>query len=309
MNTTRIAHEHEPLKKVLMHRPTREITSVTADTVEYFNFAGVPNPAVFLAEFDALRAAFEGMGTEVILVGDVLKNDADALEYISRRANMVYTRDLAVVTPGGAVLCGMAIDGRKGDPDILGKVFARLGVPVVARLEPDGVLEGGGITFFRGDTAVVGKCWRSNAAGLSKFEDAIKQGGIRRLVTVPVPPDQFHIDGQLVFIDSDLAIIDAPVLDYAPATIKDLQTGETRQQYMTDFLAKENVETIGVEPGDGWAAVNFVMTAPRQIVGYDWATRVMSEVERRGGKAVGVSGVELRKGNGGPHCMTCPLER
>jgi arginine deiminase len=78
---------------------------------------------------------------------------------------------------------------------------------------------------------------------------------------------------------------------------------------MTDFLAKENVETIGVEPGDGWAAVNFVMTAPRQIVGYDWATRVMSEVERRGGKAVGVSGVELRKGNGGPHCMTCPLER
>ncbi len=309
MNTTRIAYEHEPLKKVLMHRPTREIASVTRDKLSYFNFADVPDPAVFLAEFDALKAAFEDMGTEVILVGDVLKDDADALEYISHRANMTYTRDMSVVTPAGAVLCGMAIDGRKGDPSIIGKVFARLGVPVVAQLEPDGVLEGGGITFFRGDTAVVGQCWRSNAAGFAKFEAAIKLGGIRRLISVPVPPDQFHIDGQLVFVDSDLAIIDAPVLDFAPATIKDLRTGQTRQQYMTDFLAQENVEVIGVEPGDGWAAVNFVMTKPRQIVGYNWATRVMSEVEKRGGKAIGVSGVELRKGNGGPHCMNCPLER
>ena len=51
------------------------------------------------------------------------------------------------------------------------------------------------------------------------------------------------------------------------------------------------------------------MTAPRQIVGYESAERVMNEVVKRGGKAIGIPGTELIKGNAGPHCMTCPLER
>ncbi len=309
IDPTRIAFEHEPLKKVLMHRPTHELAQVTAETVDYFNFADVPIVKDFLAEFDALVAAFHSMGTEVVLVNEVLKDDPAALAYIATRANMTYTRDLAVMAPKGAVLCGMAIAGRQGDPAIIGKVFAKLGVPVIAALEPDGALEGGGVTFFRGDTVIVGACKRTNAAGLGRFEDAMRACGIQRMIRVPVPPDMFHIDGQLVFIDHDLALIDAPILDHGPAEVKQLSSGHTERMLMTDFLAREGVECIGVTPEDGWASVNFVMTKPRQIVGYDWARSVMTRVEARGGKAIGVSGVELRKGNGGPHCMTCPLER
>jgi len=137
----------------------------------------------------------------------------------------------------------------------------------------------------------------------------MRRAGLRRLITMPVPPGEFHIDGMLVVIDQDLAIVDPAALSYGPAQIKDLTTGATYEQMLLDFLHAEDVELIHVSPADGWACVNVVMTAPRQVVGYEWAERVLNEVERRGGKAIGVRGDQLRKGNGGPHCMTCPLER
>jgi arginine deiminase len=218
--------------------------------------------------------------------------------------------DLAVMTPQGALLLGMAIDGRKGDPAIIGRVCEKLGLPVAAALEPEGILEGGGVTYFRGDTVIVGRCDRANPAGLLKTEDVMRRAGLKRMITIPCYPGTVHIDGMLVLIDQDLALVDPTGLDFAPAVIKDLETGEVREQMVMDFLAAEDVEPIVIdESQDGWAAANFVMTAPRQIIGYEWADRVMNEVERRGGKAVGVRGQELRKGNGGPHCMTCALER
>jgi len=303
-----ITYEHYPLKKVLMHRPEVELTSVTEDTLSYFNFAAVPNIDRFLQEFDILVEALRKMGTEVILVNEVLKDDPEAMSYISNRANMTYTRDLAIVSPKGGVLLGMAIDGRKGDPAMIKRVFDKLGIPTLGQLEPEGLLEGGGISYFRGDTVVVGRCDRTNPVGLDKFEAYMKQAGLKRMVTIPCP-GAVHIDGFLVFIDKDLALVDPYWLKRAPAIIKDLETGQVREQWMMDFLNKEGVESIFIRDEDGWASANFVMTAPRQIVGYEWVDKVMNEVEKRGGKAIGVPGAELRKGNGGPHCMTCALER
>ncbi len=310
IDISQIAFEHYPLKKVLMHRPHAELPMVTEERLPYFNFAAVPDVDRFLDEFDALVAAFQSMGTEVVLVHEVLKDDAEALAYIGRRANMTYTRDLAVVTPKGTVLAGMAIAGRQGDPAIIGRVSAKLGIPVLGQLEPEGLLEGGGVSFFRGDTVIVGRCERTNQVGLARFEEYMRQAGIRRMVTVPVPNGMFHIDGFLVLIDQDLAIVDPSCMQIGPAVIKNLETGESYEQMPLDFLQAEDVEPIMIdESKDGWACANFVMTAPRQIVGYEWAERVMNEVEKRGGKAIGVRGNELRKGNGGPHCMTCALER
>ncbi len=310
IDTTHIACEHDPLKKVLMHRPEVELSMVTEDTLDYFHFAAVPDVDKYLEEFDDLMTAIEAMGVEVLLVNEILKDDPEALAYIARRPNMVFTRDLAIVTPKGGVLLGMGLDGRKGDPAIIGRAFEKLGIPILGELEPDGILEGGGITYFNGDTVIAGRCSRTNPQGMQMIEAYMKQAGLKRMVTLPCYPYEIHIDGILVFIDKDLSIVHPPDLDFAPAIIKDLETGEQKEQMILDFLESEGVEFIVItkEERDA-AAANFVMTAPRQIVGYEWAERVMNEVEKRGGKAVGVAGEELIKGNGGPHCMTCSLER
>jgi N-dimethylarginine dimethylaminohydrolase len=248
-----------------MHRPEIELAMLTEETLSYFNFAAVPHVERFLEEFDMLAAAFQQMGTEVVLVNELLKDDPEAMAYISRRANMTYTRDLAVMTPKGAVLLGMAIDGRKGDPAIIGRACEKLGIPVLEQLEPDGLLEGGGVTYFRGDTLIVGRCDRTNQAGLDKMESSAHKAGLKRMVTIPCYPGTIHIDGILVLIDQDLALAAPPLLDCAPAIIKDLETGDVREQMILDFLNDQDVEIIEIDDErDGWAAANFVMTAPRQ---------------------------------------------
>jgi N-dimethylarginine dimethylaminohydrolase len=310
IDTSRIAYEHYSLKKVLMHRPGVELSMVTEETLDYFHFSAVPDADRFRREFDGLVAALQDMGAEVLLVNDILKDDPEAMAYMGTRPNMVFTRDLGVVTPQGGVLLGMDLDGRKGDPAMIGRAWEKLGLPLLGELEPDGVLEGGGITYFNGDTVIVGRCSRTNPVGMQKIEAYMKQAGLKRMVTLPCYPHEIHIDGILVFIDKDLAIVHPPDLDFAPAVIKDLESGEVREQMILDFFESEGVETIAInEEERDAAAANWVMTAPRQIVGYEWADRVMNEVEKRGGKAIGVPGTELIKGNGGPHCMTCPLER
>ena len=121
IDTDRITYEHYPLKKVLMHRPEVELSMVTEETLDYFHFAAVSDVDKYLKEFDGLVAALTEMGTEVLLVNEILRDDPEARAYISQRPNMVYTRDLGVITPKGGILLGMAIDGRKGDPAIIGR--------------------------------------------------------------------------------------------------------------------------------------------------------------------------------------------
>ena len=79
IDASRITYEHFPLKKVLMHRPEVELGMVTEDTLDHFHFAAVPDVDGFLREFDDLVAALKKMGTEVLLVNEILKDDPEAM--------------------------------------------------------------------------------------------------------------------------------------------------------------------------------------------------------------------------------------
>jgi arginine deiminase len=80
--------------------------------------------------------------------------------------------------------------------------------------------------------------------------------------------------------------------------------------FFSDYMEKRGVEVIETtleERHD--MCINFVATAPCEAVGWAWATRLSDELRKRGGKVWGVEGDELVNGNGGPHCLTCPIER
>ena len=108
------------------------------------------------SEYDALVESVSEAGAEVVLLTDVLKNEPDALAYISRRPNICYTRDMAVVTDGGAILLSMAIRGRKVDPWVIGLAMEKLGIPVLGAIEAPGLLEGGGVAWLAASTDSVG---------------------------------------------------------------------------------------------------------------------------------------------------------
>lgn len=56
-------------------------------------------------------------------------------------------------------------------------------------------------------------------------------------------------------------------------------------------------------------AANVVATAPNDVISYDGGARTIDALRRSGVKVATFPGRELWIGNGGPHCLTLPLER
>jgi N-dimethylarginine dimethylaminohydrolase len=301
--------EYGKLRRVLMHRPGRELELVSEDTKRSFGFRRPVDIAKFQSEYDALTETMSEAGAEVVLLTDVLKDDAEALAYIERRPNMCYTRDLAVVTDGGAILLRMALKGRMGDPWIIGRAMERLGIPVLGAIEAPGLIEGGGIQFMDQRTAVVALCDRANDVAIKQLCDMLLGKYLDELVLVMVPDGNIHIDGMLMFVGPRVAIGHMASLDLHPTVI--FRDGiRPRYTFFADYLQRRGVDLIETTGEERSAmSINFVATAPLQAVGWKWATRLTGEIEKRGGKVWSVDGAELVNGNGGPHCLTCPIER
>jgi N-dimethylarginine dimethylaminohydrolase len=301
--------EYGKLKRVLMHRPGRELGQVTVDTAKTFNFRRAVDIAGFQSEYDALLESMSEGGADVVLLTDVLKDEPDALAYIARRPNMCYTRDLAVITNGGAILLSMAIKGRQGDPWLIGLAMEKLGIPVLGAIQAPGLLEGGGIQFMDERTAVVSLCDRANEVAIKQFCDLLLGKFLYEVVMVIMPEGSIHIDGDLMFVAPQLAIGHLASLDLHPSVV--FRAGvRPRYTFFSDYLQRHGVELIPTTPTErADMAINFVATAPLQAVGWTWATRLSDELRRRGGKVWSVDGAELVNGNGGPHCLTCPIER
>src|SRR5439155_15247725 len=301
--------EFGKLKRVLMHRPGRELDCVSAETASAYNFRRPVQKVRFQGELDTLTESISEAGAEVVLLTDVLRSEPDALAYIRRRPNMCYTRDLAVVLSKGVVLMSMAIKGRKGDTWVIGRAMQRLGVPLLGAIEPPGFLEGGGVQFMDERTVVVSLCDRATEVAIKQFCDLVLGVCVDRVVMVMMPEGHIHIDGSLMFINRRLAIGHLASLDLHPSVI--FENGkQPRYTFFSTFLQENDVEMIETTLEERRAmAINYVCTAPLEAVGWTWATRLSDEIRKRGGKVWSVDGTELVNGNGGPHCLTCPIER
>ena len=112
-----------------------------------------------------------------------------------------------------------------------------------------------------------------------------------------------------MLIDDNLALAYTPYLALHPSVVFRLDK-KPEYVWFPDFLEARGVDIIEADLTErNSLCLNFVAVTPRQVLGFDWATRMADEITRRGGGATTVPGAELHKGNGGPHCMTCPLWR
>jgi arginine deiminase len=71
--TTRIASEVAPLRRVLVHRPGRELTRLSPDNMLDLLYDDVPWAEGAAAEHDAFRALLGSRGVEVLLLGELLE--------------------------------------------------------------------------------------------------------------------------------------------------------------------------------------------------------------------------------------------
>ena len=270
------------LRRVLVRPPQ------PADAARWreYGWRAEPDPTAAAREHEALCALLEAAGAEVVLAtGEPGNPDA------------IYAYDPLLVGDDGAVLLRPGKDGRLGEPAALVADLDRAGVPVAARIEPPGTVEGGDTLWLGRDTLLVGRGYRTNASGVEQLAAAFPDAELH-LYDLPHwngRAEVMHLMSLISPLDDDLALVYARL---APVRLLEL-------------LAERGIATVEV-PDEEFESMgaNVLALGPRRALALAGNDETRRRLERAGVDVVVYRGDEIsRKGDGGPTCLTRPLLR
>jgi N-dimethylarginine dimethylaminohydrolase len=287
------ADEIGRLREVVVRAPNEEFLEVSRDSWDDASGALVEPSRYFWTDreppqLDALRAQHEGL-VAALQAEDVVVHRAPGLPV--RFSKAIYVRDPFTMFPGGAVVCRMAAEMRRGEEPHVSKMLVDLGVPILRTIAGRGIVEGGTVMKLRPGLVAFGTSIRCNQEGAQQLEEvADVLGG--RLLTVPLAGFTIHLDERMAIVDADKVLVDAPGLPH------------TFLQELRDL----GFELLHADPAEGWAA-NLLTVRPGRVLISDACPRTSELLERRGVEVVPIAYDEIHKNGGGIHCSTNELVR
>jgi dimethylargininase len=270
------------LRRVLVRPPQ------LADAVRWseYGWRAAPDPAAAADEHEAFRRLLEEAGAEVVLAaGEPGNPDA------------IYAYDPLLVGDDGAVLLRPGKRSRLGEPEALAADLEKVGVPVSFRIEPPGTVDGGDTLWLDRDTLLVGRGYRTNAAGVEQLAHAFPDA---QVLSYDLPHwngagEVMHLMSLISPLADDLALV-YPRL----APVRLLELLHNRGIAIVD-VPDEEFETMGP---------NVLALAPRRALALEGNNETRRRMEAAGVEVVTYRGDEIsRKGDGGPTCLTRPLLR
>ena len=271
-----------PLRRVLVRPPQPE----DAQRWREYGWRAEPEPAAAAAEHEVLCELLAETGAEVVVArGEPMNPDA------------IYAYDPLLVGAEGAVLLRPGKPGRLGEPNALVADLERAGVPIAARVEPPGTVEGGDTVWLDERTLLVGRGYRTNASGVAQLAAAFPGVDV---VSFDLPhwngkAEVMHLMSLISPLDDDLALV-YPRL--APVRLLELLV---ERGISTVEVPDVEFETMGP---------NVLALAPRRALALEGNDETRRRMERAGVDVVVYRGEEIsRKGDGGPTCLTRPLLR
>ena len=272
----------DPLRRVLVRAPQ------PADVARWreYGWRAEPDLAAAAAEHEALRAILADAGAEVILA-EGERGNPDA----------IYAYDPVLVGERGAVLLRPGKDVRLGEPDALEADLAQAGVPVVARIEAPGTIDGGDTLWLDRETLLVGRGYRTNAAGVEQLQQAFPDAEV---LSYDLPhwngrAEVMHLMSLISPLDGDLALV-YPRL----APVRLIELLHERGIELVE-VPDEEFETMGP---------NVLALGPRHALALEGNDETRRRMEAAGVDVLVYKGDEiLRKGDGGPTCLTRPVLR
>ena len=271
-----------PLKRVLVRAPQ----AADAERWQEYDWRSKPDPVAAAAEHQALRAILENAGAEVILAqGEPGNPDA------------IYAYDPLLVGEQGAVLLRPGKDGRLGEPRALEADLERAGIPVVARIEAPGTIDGGDTLWLDRETLLVGRGYRTNADGCEQLAQAFPDAEVLAydLPHWNGPAEVMHLMSLISPLDDDLALV-YPRL----APVRMMELLQERAIEIVE-VPDEEFETMGP---------NVLALGPRRALALEGNDETRRRMEAAGVDVVTYKGDEIsRKGDGGPTCLTRPVLR
>jgi N-dimethylarginine dimethylaminohydrolase len=153
-------------------------------------------------------------------------------------------------------------------------------------------MEGGSFCYLNEKVAAIGLSKRGNKCAAEQVRKVLEVQGTE-LIEVPLVGFSMHIDGTLVMVDNDKAIINVERLPY----------------WFIDKLHELNIEPIQADYRDAKLAVNCLALKPGKVVMDEAALWSAERLVAKGVEVIMIPWRECRKHGGGIHCSTLPLVR
>lgn len=204
--------EYAPLASVLLYRPDASIGN-HRDPAAILHNAPIDH-AGLMREFDTIIVTFEDLGIGVYQI-----DDAPLSSHPDFRFNMMYCRDLFLMTPFGAVVANMANKIRSTEPLYATRSLQALGCPILHSVSGTGRFEGADALWLDGATLLIGVGNRTNREGYTQVAAVLRSYGI---ACIPVPSCQTrtqHLLGSVQIVDRDLALVRNGIIDPELAAI------------------------------------------------------------------------------------------
>lgn len=299
-----VSTEYEPLRRVLVHAPSPAVGSLpTPEALRKYNFDAQLDYPRALVEHQRFVELLGRHGADVIEVRDLLAGDPASQALIDSDPNFMFMRDIMTMAPRGALLLRMGLDARRPEVGVVERAIRKLGIPIVGRFTAPATVEGGSLMWLDPGTLIVGLCNRTNGAAVAQLRGMSRDAGIRDIIAVSIP-GHVHIDGILAVPGPETVFARADRLQDSMATV--YTASGARDVRFLDELTER-----GHEVSSFGRLCNTVYTAP--FVGIAVEANVDAGIpphlQRFGGRLDTFVGDELIKGNGGAHCLTCPLLR
>jgi N-dimethylarginine dimethylaminohydrolase len=252
-----------------------------------YGWHSAPDPARAAAEHEAFRAVVADAGADVIVGTTSAPGDPDA----------IYTYDPVLVTDAGAILLRPGKVGRRGEPAIAATDLEVAGVPVIGALGEPALAEGGDLCWLDRRTLLAGVGYRTNTAGVDALRALLPDVTVVAfdLPHLTGPTACTHLLSFLSMLDVDLAVASLPHLPVR----------------LVEQLREAGVAIVEVPDTEfGSMGPNVLALGPRVALALEGNPETRRRMEAAGVDVRTYDGDEIsRNGDGGPTCLTRPLER
>jgi len=283
-------NEYGRLKRVALRHAREAFGSqaVLSHCWRDLNYHAEPDFAAALAEYDDFAGRIEALGVAI----DWLPAEP------SLTPDAIYVRDATLLAPRGLVACAMGKPQRRAESSVNLAALRAKGLPRAGAVDGVGCVEGGDVVWLDDRTFVVGHGYRTNAAGIAQVQTLLGPEVHVEVAQLPHykgPSDVFHLMSVLSPLDRDLALVFSPLMP-VPLRLFLLERGMTLVE-----VPQEEFASMGC---------NVLALAPRHVLMLDGNTETARRLQAAGCQVELYRGQQIsRLGEGGPTCLTRPLER
>jgi N-dimethylarginine dimethylaminohydrolase len=278
-----IQDQTSPLRRVYVRAPE----PAAADAWEAYGWRRRPQPARATAEHEALRQALTEAGAEVVVGSTPSDGDPDA----------IYVYDPVLMTDAGAIALRPGKPGRRAEVDLARADLAAADVPVIAALREPALAEGGDLCWLDRRTLLAGVGYRTSEAGVAELRALLPDVEVVwfDLPHQAGPSACTHLLSFLSPLDTDLVVAHVPQLP-----VRLVQLLDERAIRIVE-VPDDEVDSMGP---------NVLALGPRVALALEGNVETRRRMEAAGVDVRTFTGEHIsRAGDGGPTCLTRPLER